>query len=357
MMNVHKEAFGLPFFFSGCREAPKVMTRLTALIRFLALWLVTPAGTAGQHLSADSAAIIMRFAGDCLLGAHYESAAGETPGIAFDGFDLFRSADIAVVNLENPVTTRGTRVPKPFNFRMHPRFLPPLRAAGVTVVSIANNHVFDYGREGLFDTFSYLEETGIAYVGAGRDAAHARRPYLFRKHGRSVGILAYYGGGEAPAATRRRPGVARRDRAVITEDVRALRKADSSAYVVVILHWGVEKASAPEPEQRRFAHALIDAGVDAVIGHHPHVLQGIERYKHGVIAYSLGNLLFGGNSRHTYDTGLFEIMLDHRGPSYRFIPVGVRQWRLVHLTGAAAEPVERRIRSLSHMFPSSIFPH
>ena len=109
--------------------------------------------------------------------------------------------------------------------------------------------------------------------------------------------------------------------------------------------------------QQEFARALIDGGVDAVIGHHPHVLQGIERYKNGVIVYSLGNFLFGGNGRHTYDTGVFEIALRPAGPSFRFIPIGVRNWRLRVLEGEDADRVTSRVRSLSNIFPSSTFTH
>lgn len=303
----------------------------------------------------DSASIVMRFAGDCLLGGHYERAAAHDVGLAFEGFTMFRDADIALVNLENPVTTRGRKVPKTYNFRMHPRFLAALTEAGIGVVSIANNHIFDYGSEGLFDTFLYLDSAGIRYVGAGRNVSEARRPYVLRKVAQSVGILGYYGGGEAPGATVKRGGVARRDLATIREDVRSLHSADSSMFVVVILHWGTELAEAPDQAQRAFARALIDAGVDAVIGHHPHVLQGIEKYRNGVIVYSLGNFVFGGNSRHTYTTGIFEIVLRDQQPSYRFIPIGVREWRVRVLEGKDAERVLNNVRSLSYRFPSTIF--
>ena len=303
----------------------------------------------------DSAAVVMRFAGDCLLGGHYERAAANDVGMAFDGFTLFHEADIALVNLENPVTTRGRKMPKTYNFRMHPRFLTALTGAGIGVVSIANNHVFDYGSEGLFDTFLYLDSAGIRYVGAGRNIAEARRPYVFRKDSQSVGILGYYGGGEAPGATVNRGGVARRDLATIREDVRSLHAADSLMFVVVILHWGTELAEAPDHAQRAFARALIDAGVDAVIGHHAHVLQGIEKYRNGVIVYSLGNFVFGGNSRHTYTTGIFEIVLRNQQPAYRFIPIGVREWRVRALDGKDAERVLNKVRLLSLKFPSTIF--
>jgi poly-gamma-glutamate synthesis protein (capsule biosynthesis protein) len=305
----------------------------------------------------DTSAIVMRFAGDCLLGAHYEAAAATNPAMAFEGFDLFRSSDIAVVNLENPITTRGTKVTKPFNFRMHPRFVSVLTQAGIGVVSIANNHVFDYGEQGLLDTFSYLDSAGIRYVGAGRTKADAHRPYFFNRNGRNVAILAYYGGGEARVATDRQSGVARRELGAISADVRALRLADRAMYIVVILHWGTEKAETPDAVQQSFARALIDAGVDAVIGHHPHVLQGIERYRNGVIVYSLGNFLFGGNGRHTYDTGIFEITLQRSGPAYRFIPIGVRNWHLQVLNGGDADRIINKVRSLSSIFQTSMFTH
>jgi poly-gamma-glutamate capsule biosynthesis protein CapA/YwtB (metallophosphatase superfamily) len=325
---------------------------------FLAIALIGFAiGRLQAQAAGDSSAIVMRFAGDCLLGAHYEAAAAKDPGMAFKGFDLFRTADITVVNLENPITTRGTKITKPFNFRMHPRFVPVLTGAGIGVVSIANNHVFDYGEQGLLDTFSYLDSAGIRYVGAGRTRADAHRPYFFTRNGKNIAILAYYGGGEARAATERLAGVARRELGAINADVRALRTADRNMYIVVILHWGTEKAETPDPVQQRFARALIDAGVDAVIGHHPHVLQGIERYRKGVIVYSLGNFLFGGNGRHTYDTGVFEITLAANGPSFRFIPVGVRNWHLTVLSGNDADRVTNKVRALSNIFPTSMFTH
>jgi len=126
--------------------------------------------------------------------------------------------------------------------------------------------------------------------------------------GKKIGILAYYGGGEAPGAGMASPGVARRDLGQVTADILKLH------YTTGRLHrrqspLGTENARTPDESQRTFAHALIDAGADAVIGHHPHVLQGIERYGNGVIVYSLGNFVFGGNSRSSYDTGLFQIRL------------------------------------------------
>jgi poly-gamma-glutamate synthesis protein (capsule biosynthesis protein) len=124
----------------------------------------------------------------------------------------------------------------------------------------------------------------------------------------------------------------------------------------VNLHWGEEKADTPDRDQREFAHAVIDAGADVIIGHHPHVLQGIERYKSGVIVYSLGNFLFGGNSRDTYDTALFEVrLMEKNNASYRLIPIRIDRWQARELKGAECEKVLRHVERLSRIFPESIF--
>ncbi|MFN0157800.1 MAG: CapA family protein [Bacteroidota bacterium] len=298
--------------------------------------------------------VVMRFGGDCLLAEHYERAAMENPGLAFDGFELLSTADIGMVNLECPVTTRGIAVEKPFTFRMQPAFLPALKQAGIDIVNIANNHIYDYGAIGLFDTIEHLDSAGIAHVGAGRTHDEAHQPIVIERAAYRIGFLGYYGGGEAPAATADSPGVARRDVELIQRDIRALKEHDSANFIVVNLHWGTEKADTPDTWQTKVGRAIIDAGADAVIGHHPHVLQGIERYKHGVIAYSLGNFIFGGNSRHTYNTGIFEIKLGAE-PTYTFIPVRVENWRATVPADSVAAGIRMHVAALSRIFRQSIF--
>jgi poly-gamma-glutamate synthesis protein (capsule biosynthesis protein) len=301
----------------------------------------------------DSSTVVLRFGGDLLLAEHYERAAGDTPGLAFEGFDLLRTADIAMVNLESPVTTRGTPAVKPYIFRMHPRFLSALADAGIDVVNIANNHIMDYGVDGLLDTFLYLDSAGVHRVGAGRTSAEAHRPVLLKVRGIRVAFLGYYGGGEARGAGVFSPGVARRYPPQMAADIRSLR--DSVDLIVVNLHWGTEKAAFPDPSQQGVARGLIDAGADLVIGHHPHVLQGIERYAGGVIAYSLGNFIFGGNSRHTYNTAVLDVAVRRSRWSVRAVPVGVRQWRAMLLEGAEADAVLALLRARSTQFERSIF--
>ncbi|MEK7251469.1 MAG: CapA family protein, partial [Bacteroidota bacterium] len=274
----------------------------------------------------------------------------------------FRTDDMSMVNLEVPVTTRGAQQRKPFTFRMKPRFLEAITSAGIDVVNIANNHIYDFGKKGLYDTIASLDSAKVSHVGAGRNHNEAHQPVIKMIVGKTIGILGYYGrrldsasGGEAPAATGKSCGVAARELNLIERDIRSLKEKDKVDYVVINFHWGTEKAKKPDAEQRAFAHDVIEAGADAIIGHHPHVLQGIELYRNKVIVYSLGNLVFGGNGRHSYDTGVFEIRLSNGGPAYEFIPVRITQWKASVLTGSAGDSLLNQMRTLSSIFPKSIF--
>jgi poly-gamma-glutamate capsule biosynthesis protein CapA/YwtB (metallophosphatase superfamily) len=299
--------------------------------------------------------VTIRFAGDVLFASHYETDMWDSSQSTFRALYRLGGADATVVNLESPVTTRGRRIPKPYNFRMHPRFLSVLAGGGIDIVSIANNHIYDFGPQGLLDTISYLDSVGVRHVGAGRNSMEAHRPVIDTIRGREVAFLAYYGGGEAPGAGKSTAGVARRDLPQVCDDIRSLRNEGRSRYIVIILHWGTERATSPDRAQVAFAHALIDAGADAVVGHHPHVLQGIERYRGGVIAYSLGNFVFGGNDRDTYNTGMFEIRLEAGAVGYSFIPVRIDRWRASILSGADSLRLIGSMRRLSSQFHKTIF--
>lgn len=301
---------------------------------------------AASSPESDSTTVILRFGGDCLLAEHYERAAENDVDRAFRGFDLFQAADLAMVNLECPVTVRGERKSKPFNFRMHPRYLSSLVTAGIDLVNIANNHIFDYDSVGLFDTIRFLDSVGVMHVGAGRNREEAHRPAVIDLKGMRIGFLGYYGGGESPAATTTGPGVAPRRIDVIRSDIKHLVKDLHADCVIVNLHWGKEKSEIPEEPQVRMAHQIIDAGASVVIGHHPHVLQGIERHGSGVIAYSLGNLVFGGNSRSSYDTAVLEISLSKDGLQYQLLPVRMEDWNLRVLTGIDAAELIQHVQQL-----------
>ena len=204
-------------------------------------------------------------------------------------------ADILFGNLETPITTRGLKHFKKYNFRAPPKSLAILREAGFSIVNLANNHVWDYGERGLLDTLAALRETDLPHVGAGKDLEEAQRPVILERSGVRVGWLGFTSTFPSEAWARaNKPGVAFADFGRFPEVVR--RAKDRCDVLVVSFHGGDELAPEPNAVQRDFAHAAVDAGADLVIGHHPHVLQPIEEYKGRFILYSLGNFLFVGRA-------------------------------------------------------------
>lgn len=203
---------------------------------------------------------------------------------------LLRNADLTVANLEGTFTERGAPADKLYTFRTPPRFARSLVEAGIDVVSLGNNHTADFGRVGIEDTLAALDTAGIRHAGAGLDEEQARRPALVEANGLRIAFLSYTDVQENTFAGPDAPGVALATTEGIARDVRAA-KAQADV-VVVLLHSGVEYTDAPAPAQQRLARAAIDAGALLVLGHHPHSLQGRERYGGGLIVYSLGNFVF-----------------------------------------------------------------
>lgn len=211
-------------------------------------------------------------------------------------------ADIAFVNLESPFSDRGRRADKGMVFKAEPEMIRGLRLAGVDVVSTANNHARDCGGYGVAFTLDWLERNGIRAAGTGRTEAEARRGAVVERHGVRFGFLAYtydQSNGNHPTAD---PRVAMMDIDRMREDVAAL--ARRAGVIVVSMHGGDEYKPQPNRQQVAFARAAIDAGARIVAGHHPHVIQPVERYRDGVIFYSLGNLVFDQFQRKETQQGL-----------------------------------------------------
>ena len=308
-----------------------------------------------QSLSSDTlGAIKLFFAGDCNLADHFEEFVGDSFDYPFRMFSWFALGDISMVNLEGPVTRGGRKVEKEFNFKIPPKYLQTIVNGGIDIVSIANNHIFDFGSEGLIETIQFLDSVGIKHVGAGKGLEEARRPVIFELKGMRIGFLAYFGLGTF-GANKNDPRVAPRLERYIAEDIKKLKQEHLTDYVVVNFHWGIEKAIYPSEWQLKLAHRAIDAGADLIVGHHPHVLQGIERYKKGVIAYSLGNFIFGGNNRRTYDTAVLQVVLSREKREFSLIPVRVKDWQPRVLEGPEADKVLSSVKALSRKFRESIF--
>ncbi len=212
----------------------------------------------------------------------------------FDGLqDMFLADDLTIVNLECAAATTGRPVKTVFNFNCDVSALPVLRAGGVEVANLANNHSGDFGKEALLETRANVAAAGMVPVGIGANIVEAHQPAHVEVKGWRIAVLGF--GGIIPwddwVATGDRPGMASGDNTDAM--VAAVRAADEVADLVfVTVHWGVELDTTPRQDDIELAHAMIDAGADGIFGHHPHRLQPLEFYNGKPIAWSLGNFVW-----------------------------------------------------------------
>ncbi len=251
------------------------------------------------------------------------------PEIVFSGVQpVLDSADILVGNLECALTTSTDHQSKIYTFAAAPETAKALGLAGFDILSLANNHAMDYGRQGLVDTQNTLSQNGIASVGAGANAKEAHSPVFIERNGLKLAFLAYadvpdeIGGFDAHTwiASDTQPGIAWADPIQMKMDIAAARlRAD---VVVVMLHAGFENSTVISANQRAEAYAAIDAGAALVIGTHSHILQSIENYHGGLIAFSLGNFVFDDYKGISTATIILQVVLTRQGfQSYDYVPV------------------------------------
>jgi poly-gamma-glutamate synthesis protein (capsule biosynthesis protein) len=265
--------------------------------------------------AAESAGIVLVAAGDLLLGGSAEATVNkhgfDYPFLGIS--DILHTADIAMANLEAPLTRQTKPVAdKQYTFKVDPEAAAAIQRSGLTLLTLANNHMGDFGPLGVTDTIAALRSCGLRYTGAGKNLKQARKPTAIATANGSVGFLAY--SNTLPKsfyAKSDRPGTAPGYADFVRKDVRKLREFVD--YVVVSFHWGAELMTEPKDYQQRLARLAIDNGARVVIGHHPHVLQGVEFYNGGVIYYSLGNFAFGSYSRNAKTGGLARVTLADGG--------------------------------------------
>lgn len=227
--------------------------------------------------------------------------------------DFLKSADITFGNLESPISEKGEKLGSKYSFRADPRAVGGLVYAGFDVLSYANNHVWDYGREAFLDTLNILDENNIKVAGAGDNYASAHRPAVEEVNGIKIAFLAYTNlVARSITQEHSKPAVAYLDLEKTKEDI--VRAKEIADVVFVSLHWGEEYKTTNNDWQEGVAKELIDAGADAVIGHHPHVVEPHEKYNGGYIFYSLGNFVFDQNfSQETKEGLLVRIMVSKEG--------------------------------------------
>ncbi|HYN89212.1 MAG TPA: CapA family protein [Ardenticatenaceae bacterium] len=270
--------------------------------------------------------IIVAWGGDTMFGR------GIAEGMAIPGHadplallrDRLAISDLQIANLEGPLTTQPRVTANPYNLTAPPERVSLLVAAGFDAVSVANNHATDNDRSGAAETVATLREAGILPIGGGNNAEEAYAPVFIDHGGLRLALLAYDVTGACFPATADAAGCARFDPATARAAIAAAR--EQANVVIVQLHWGVEYAPTENQEQRAIAHQLAAAGADAVIGHHPHVVQPVEWIarvgrRPTFVAYSLGNFVFDSYAEDARRGTLIETLLTTDGViAFRALP-------------------------------------
>lgn len=243
--------------------------------------------------------ITISAAGDCTLGTDENFDQSESLPAYYDKNggayflqnvkSIFEADDLTMVNMEGTLTTAEERAEKEYAFKGDPSYTEILTSGSVEAANVANNHSHDYGNQGFDDTLDNLKKANITSFGY-EDSA------VIDVKGVKVGLI-----GITQVSSTEEEALA-----MLKSDMKGVKKKGATL-IIVNFHWGIEREEMPEETQKNLAHAAIDEGASLVIGHHPHVLQGIETYKGRYICYSLGNFCFGGNSDPSdYDTVIYQ---------------------------------------------------
>lgn len=269
---------------------------------------------------------------------------------------LLKTKDLVLVNLETPLTNHGRAYGV---FLSDPRYAQAMKNAGISAVTLANNHIFDAGEIGFLETMDHLKSAGIDYFGVGANFQDARSGKIIEVRGIRIRILCYTQccNTNLTSIAADYPGILPLDRKLMVEDIKAAK--GKSDFLFVSLHWGIENDPIVHPKQIEIAHLLIDSGADLIIGHHSHVPQGIEVYKKKPILYSIGNFIFAqGDTRWHSDNILVEIVIENnRIRGLIIYPISGQGQELFQpelLSGARAESLLNDLQIKSSVFRTGI---
>ncbi len=348
------------------------MSRVPAM---LAVILVAGCTAAGARPAADSTApapedrsfgivppspttaaaagdITLAFAGDVHFAERVQSRLTHHPHDVLGPIGkTLAAADISMVNFESAVTDRGAPEPKQFHFRAPPAALTALRAQGIEVVTMANNHGADYGPVGLKDSLAAIKATGMPVVGIGANSAQAYSPFLRSVRGVRIAII---GASQihdrttaAWTAGASSPGIA--SALAVDRLVAAVRAARARSDVVVVyLHWGTEGHACPNSEQSNLSRQLVIAGADAVVGTHAHLLLGGGWQGRAYVDYGLGNFLWWRDNAYSNDTGVLTLRVHaHRVVGAALTPARIDGEGVpLPATGAEATRIQAKFAQL-----------
>ena len=307
--------------------------------------------------AADAGCVTITFAGDILLDPNYavtatliQNGGDINKAIAPDLIAEMQAADIMMLNNEFTYSDRGEPLEeKQFTFRAKPAYVSYLYDMGVDIVSLANNHTYDYGEVAFLDTLQTLKDAGMPFVGAGVNLEEASAPVYFIVNDMKIAFVSAtqierLDNPDTKGATETTPGVFRCFN--VEKLLQTVEKAKTeSDFVIVYIHWGTENTEEIDWAQDKQAREIVEAGADLIIGDHPHILQKIEIINGVPVIYSLGNFWF--NSR-PIDTGMVKVTLTEEGlQSYQFIPCLQSGCRTTLLSGEEKERVLGEMRRMS----------
>jgi poly-gamma-glutamate capsule biosynthesis protein CapA/YwtB (metallophosphatase superfamily) len=263
------------------------------------------------------------FAGDLMLDRGTKSTIERSnPAFLFENVNhLLSSTDFSIANLECVFCDTSLRpLDKKFVFRANPQWLSTIHDNGITHVTVANNHSFDFGDEGIHQTISNLKKFEIHPIGYNAENTAACLPTNIEKYGIHLAVFS------SCFLQQNNTQTCNETASILSENIREFKKAHPDYFVIVCLHWGVELRTTPTVEQIEEAHLIINSGADAIIGHHPHVVQTIEIFKGKYIFYSIGNFIFDNNHPPS-NSGIFSIFsLSKNG----IAPVEIIPYTIVH---------------------------
>ena len=318
----------------------------------------------------ESSEVTLMAVGDIMLSRHVEEKMFGANDYALPFSQIWKllsGANLTFGNLESPFYNQGPRMIKGMIFKAEPEAITGLKLAGFDILSLANNHVMDYGCDGLNSTICALKNAGVMYVGAGSNLKEARAPLFININGIRIACLARTAVfvSSASYAEKYKPGVASLDIEEIEENINMCQQ--QADIVLLLLHWGIEEYHYPSPKQKALSKDFLTAGADLILGHHPHVLQGVKVINNKFVSYSSGNFLFDDFtwsykdkngllhdnieklSNDNRKAGVLRLMLSENGfDSYKFLPT------FIHSDGVVREDMRGERMNEFALFTSRI---
>ena len=328
-------ACGILLLLAGCRgHQPVATATISTAAPAPGLAPAAPAAATATAAPAPPRTLKLTAVGDIMLDRKVgQMIAAHSCNYIVEQVAPDLAADLIFANLESPLSTVGSHDPSNCVFRANPAYVKVLTLAGFNIVSFANNHCTDPGAEGYQQTLQHLDDAGIKYCGAAHDRSQASWLRIMTVRGLKVGFLAFTDLDFEVGCPSRVSSDLSKHRALIAA---AKNKCD---LLVVSYHWGTEYHEQPTDRQRHLAHVTIDAGADLILGHHPHVLEGIEVYHGHPIVYSMGNFIFDQRPGIKMESAFFRLLYtEGQGWTVKVVPIVLPATRY----GPEHPPAEQR---------------